>query len=184
VIQNLLVAITQLLQDELSGQPISVSLNFVASPVTEPKGSQLPLIAIYPGNWTIAPHTREDRLKVRGFQQAFRLDIYDQTFAATEQWASLATGILIARHDNLIEQFNHSIVPPGKSEYQSKHWITTHQMVEFKPLSGTCLYPKTGMGLQLEFTATGQITVMPTVAEDDNLIRKVTINDLLAYENP
>jgi hypothetical protein len=175
VIQHLLIAITELLQTELDGQLPTASPHFATLPVTDPKATQFPLVAIYPGNWTISLNNREDRLNVRTFQQIFWLDIYDQTFATSEQWASLITGILIARHDALIAQYNSATTSQTKAEYQSQHWITTHRLTEYRPLEGTCLYPKTGMGLQLQFTASGQITVTPKVPESDRVIQTVTI---------
>jgi hypothetical protein len=58
LIQNLLTAIAKLLQTELGGQLPSPE-HIVALPIPDPTATDLPAIAIYPGNWVINQTTRD-----------------------------------------------------------------------------------------------------------------------------
>jgi hypothetical protein len=156
MIQNLLTAITGLLHNELDQLLIDSGAT----------------IALHPSNWQISPTLRETTLPE--FQQDFYIDISDQNYALLEQWSSLIVGILLDRHDWLIQQYNNPPNPTSKTEYQSENIITTHTLNHFRLLTGIFFNPPSPFGLRLTFTVTGQIRVTSKIDLDDDRIRTVT----------
>jgi hypothetical protein len=171
VIHNLLTAIVTLLQTELAqylSRPPVVTI--AITKLTDPTS---PAIAIYPGQWEINHSSRD--LTQREFQQEFWIEIYDQDFARLEQGSSLITGILIANHDTLLEQYNTPKKPKNKTQYQARQVSTIHTLSQFRLLEGIYLYPKTGVVLQLKLIATGQIQIENAIADGMIPIQKIAI---------
>jgi len=112
---------------------------------------------------------------VREFQQTFWIDIYAPELVKLEQLSSLITGILINSHDSLVAQYNTPVPPQSKTEYQTSLFTTAHSLREFCLLDGTYMYPKTGVGLHLQFSVAGQICMTRAIAENIIPIQRVVI---------
>ena len=139
-----------------------------------PPTADRPAIALYPGNWVIN-QSKGDLLPIQEFQQDFWIDIYDGDFARLEQWSSLVTGILLGSHDGLIQQYNAPPESHPKTQYQTEKFMTCHTLSQFRLLAGTYLSCENGLGLQLKFTAVGQIKLTKLTRDEDAKIKEVTI---------
>jgi hypothetical protein len=146
-------------------------------PLTDPTVSDRPAIALYPGNWVINQN-KGDLLPIQEFQQDFWIDIYDKEFGQLEQWSSLVTGILLGSHDGLIQQYNTPPEAKPKTEYQTEQFMTRHTLSQFRLLAGTYLSCENGLGLQLKFTAVGQIKLTKLTRDEDAKIKEVTIEEV------
>ena len=157
MIQNLLIAIVRLLHRELDEL------------LTQSNAS----IALYPSNWQITPTLRDRNLPE--FQQDFCIDIEDQNYALLEQWSSLIVGIVLDRHDQLVQHYNSPTSTDPKTDYQAGHFTTTHTLNHFRLLTGVFFNPPTNVGLRLTFNVTGQIRVTSRIDQPAARIQKVPI---------
>lgn len=162
MIQNLLTAIADLLHRELDEL------------LTHSNAS----IALYPSNWQISPTLRDRNLPE--FQQDFCIDIEDQNYASLEQWSSLIVGIILDRHDQLIQQYNNPSDPEKKTAYQANHFTTTHTLNHFRLLTGVFFNPPRNVGLRLTFNVTGQIRVTSTIDPPATRIQTIPIVSSIA----
>jgi len=106
---------------------------------------------------------------VKEFQQQFLVDVYDTGMAAVEKWASLANGMILTSHDELIEQYNVT----AKTEYIANQFITRHTLGRLQSLEGSPGRQESALKMQLTYSATGYITLIKEIVDGFGLIQKI-----------
>ncbi|NUM65905.1 hypothetical protein HUU39_11615 [candidate division KSB1 bacterium] len=106
---------------------------------------------------------------MREFQQDFLVDIFDDDIAEVEKWASLATGMILTSHDELIEQYNFTT----KTEYTANQFLTYHTLDRIQMLEGVPSRADNCVKLQLKFKVVGQMKLTKAITSDFGLIEKI-----------
>lgn len=106
---------------------------------------------------------------VKEFEQRFLVDIYEADLALVEQWASLATGMILTNHDELIEQYNIT----AKTEYVANQFITRHTLDRLHILEGSPGRQESALTMQLTYKAIGQVTLIKEIIDGFGLIEKI-----------
>lgn len=114
-------------------------------------------------------------LTVREFQQDFLIDICDQELTNIEKISSLAAGIIITNHDELIQYYNFT----QPTEYQTDKLTTIHTINQIHLLEGIYTTLTTPLKLQLRFNVIGQLKLTKTITEGVSPIKEIKIRDRL-----
>lgn len=106
---------------------------------------------------------------VREFEQTFFVDAYDTLAGNAEKWASLATGMILSNHDELLEQFNSA----NQVVHVSNAYLSETTISQMLPLLTTT--EKTGnlFKLQASFKAIGQVRFVREIVGGFGLIEKI-----------
>jgi hypothetical protein len=107
---------------------------------------------------------------VRDFEQGLLLDIFAAEVLQMEQLASLASGVLLVFHDELVEAFNQD--PAFQTIYTAGAVTTTHLLSRLQFQSGHLIYTP-ALKMSLTFMASGQITAARAITEGFGLIAKI-----------
>ncbi len=103
---------------------------------------------------------------VREFQQTLLLDITAADFAAAEQWASLATGVLLTHTDTLLAG--------AQAVYESGRAVsTTHHVAQFDLVDGTPSLSASQATLRLTFSATGHMQLVRAIDDGFGVIEQI-----------
>lgn len=153
-------ALTERREMMLEGQNFQIDYQQPALTLAQapPSGSALLLTYSFAGLFT-----------VREFQQALLIDVYDATWAAVEQWASLTTGALLTHLDEL--------TTGATTQYLSQKTVTIiHTIDRIDLLGGTPLTPEGQpeiVRLQLTFTVAGRLHLIKELTDSVALIEQI-----------
>ncbi len=108
---------------------------------------------------------------VREFQQDFFLDIFDDSAAKVENWATLSTAMILSNHDELLNDFNiNNPLPHIANEFVSEHTLSHVLPINttVEKLPGSDFFK-----LQMKFNANGQVKYIRTQLGGFGIIEKI-----------
>lgn len=107
---------------------------------------------------------------VRDFEQVLSLDVYGSDIDTVEQLASLASGVLLTHHDEVVEACNQD--PAFQTIYTSGNVTTSHSLNRLQYQSGLVVFTPS-LRMTLTFMASGQILATRAISEGFGLIQKI-----------
>ncbi|MFG6095289.1 hypothetical protein SPB21_08555 [Leptothoe sp. ISB3NOV94-8A] len=185
MIYHLLQVITDNLQLDLKNEIPNDDDHWGLIPIIDPTKITLPHLTLYPNKLQVNhplqqqsyPLTQSDTPApltiTQEFQQDFTIELYDKTPSDLEKRASLVIGSLLTNHDILINRYNAADI---QSKYQTNQISTCHHLRQFQFHAGIPTYASNVMGLQLNFTAIGHLSMSRSMPDSQDIIQTINIS--------
>lgn len=108
---------------------------------------------------------------LREFEQVLLLDVYDENASNAEKWASLATGMILSNHNELLELFNNT----NPVTHISNAYLSVATISQILPIHSTTERTENDsfFKLQTTFKAIGQVRFIKEIAGGFGLIEKI-----------
>lgn len=155
------------------------------TPIADPTNITLPYLTLYPNKLQVDhPLQQQSHSSTQSdtpapltitqeFQQDFVIELYDKTPSDLEKRASLVIGSLLTNHDILINRCNATEI---QSKYQTNQILTCHHLRQFKFHTGIPTYTSNVLGLQLNFTAIGHLSMSRSMPDSQDIIQTINIS--------
>ncbi|NEZ61148.1 hypothetical protein [Adonisia turfae] len=185
MIYHLLQVITDNLQLDLKNEIPNDDDHWGLIPIIDPTKITLPHLILYPNKLQVnhplqqlshsstQPDPPAPLTITQEFQQDFVIELYDKTPSDLEKRASLVIGGLLTNHDSLIKRYNTTDI---QANYQTNQISTRHHLRQFQFHAGIPTYASNVLGLQLNFTALGHLSMSRSVPDSQNIIQTINIS--------
>ncbi|MFG6102173.1 hypothetical protein D0962_04710 [Leptolyngbyaceae cyanobacterium CCMR0082] len=185
MIHHLLQAITDALKLDLKKEIPEDDNHWGVTPITDPTSITLPYLTLYLSKLQVdhplqqlshsstQPDPPAPLTITQEFQQDFVIELYDKTPSDLEKRASLVIGGLLTNHDSLIKRYNTTDI---QANYQTNQISTRHHLRQFQFHAGIPTYASNVLGLQLNFTAIGHLSMSRSMPDSQDIIQTINIS--------
>lgn len=106
---------------------------------------------------------------VQDFSQEFQVSVYAADYGAVEQWAALATSVILTSRDELLDYYNQA----APTVHSAGQFSSTHTLSQLQAVGGVPAPATAGLRLDCTFRVLGQMKLTREIGDGFALLQRV-----------